>query len=216
MAMKRYEYSSVYPIDRAAVQAIAENMRQSGYDENFPILVKGDEIVDGYHRSEAARIAGVQPVYREVPDDWTDKDILRYVLRANGDRRHLDKGQRAAATILIKRRLGDEAPPVAELAAQAGVNESAINRFNSVDSDVLQDLVNGTITGIKAQQGSKGKGNGSRGGGTKAPKYTLSVKQQRAFASLGVAMEKAIGKIMAEAMDLGIASLESKYAANGN
>ena len=216
MAMKHYANSAIYPVDRAAVQAIAENMRQNGYDEYFPILVKGDEIVDGFHRSEAARIAGVQPVYREVPEDWTDKDILRYVLRANGDRRHLDQGQRAAATILIKRKLGDDAPPVAELAIQAGVKEATINRFNSTDSEILEDLVAGKITQIKAQQGSKGKGNGSRGGNAKPPTFTLSVKHQRSLAGLGVVVDKPAKKIMAEAMDIGFAALEKQYASDGN
>ena len=214
MAMKHYASSAIYPVDRAAVQAIAENMRQNGYDEHFPILVKGDEIVDGFHRSEAARIAGVQPVYREVPDDWTDKDMLRYVLRANGDRRHLNQGQRAAATILIKRKLGDDAPPVAELAAQVGVKESTINRFSTADSQVLEDLVAGKTTQQKAGAGNASKG--SRGAGPRPPTYTLSVKQQRCLGSLCPVVDKPAKKIMAEAMDIGFAEMEKRHPANGN
>ena len=215
MTMKHYANSAIYPVNKAAIQAIAENMRQNGYDDNFPILVKGDEIVDGFHRSEAARIAGVQPVYSEVPNDWTDKDILRYVLRANGDRRHLNDGQRASITILIKRRLGDAAPSVDDLAAQAGVTKTTINRFITMDANILEDVASGKTTQEEAKQQQTSK-KGSRGGNTKTPTYTLNQKQVRQVASLGVVVDKPAKKIMAEAMDIGFAELEKQYANAGN
>ena len=191
-------------------------MRVNGYDSAFPIIRKDGEIIDGHHRHEAALLAGVEPAFDDLlAANWDDTTILKYVARVNGDRRHLDKGQRAASAVLIKRKLGDEAGTVEELASASGVLVSAINRFATMDSDLLEDVVAGKTSQVEAKR-KHVKDKGSRGGNTKAPKYTLSVKQQRAFASLGVAMDKAIGKIMAEAMDLGIASLESKYAAAGN
>ena len=123
MTINRYPFSSVYPIDKAAVQAIAENMRTYGYDPTFPILLKNGEIVDGFHRHEAALLAEVEPTFQDVPSDWDDNDILRYVVRANGDRRHLNNGQRAAAAVLIKRKLGDAIESAHEIAKTSGVRD---------------------------------------------------------------------------------------------
>ena len=205
--MKRYPFSNPYPIDQATIKAIAENMRQNGYDPSFPILIKDGAIVDGYHRSEAARIAGVLPTYQEVPEDWTEKDILLYVMRANGDRRHLNEGQKAATAILIKRRLGDEIGSVSEVAASMGVKEATLNRFLTVDTEVLNDIASGATTQKEARRKFT-KAAGSKGGGTKPTIYTLSTKQQRTLGSLGPVIDKPANKIMAEAMDLGFASLE--------
>ena len=65
MSMKRYAHSNIYPIDKAAIEAIAENMRVNGYDQTQPIMLKDGAIVDGYHRHEAALRAGVQPKFRK-------------------------------------------------------------------------------------------------------------------------------------------------------
>ena len=50
-------------------------------------------------RYEAAQIVGVEPVFEEFNGD--DDQALQYVLRANGDRRHLFEGQKASAAIII-------------------------------------------------------------------------------------------------------------------
>ena len=52
-------------------------MKENGFDRDFPILIKGnDGIVDGWHRYEAAKLAGVEPVFEEFDGD-DEKTILR-------------------------------------------------------------------------------------------------------------------------------------------
>ena len=56
-------------------------MRLYGYDERFPILTLDGDIVDGWHRYQAALRAGVEPVI--VPFEGTEENAYEFVMRAN-------------------------------------------------------------------------------------------------------------------------------------
>ena len=77
--LSRFHKSSFYPISKEAIQSIAANMREHGFDPDFPILVKDGAIVDGYHRYEAAQVgrrgASLPRIRRQM-------DAIRLVLRA--------------------------------------------------------------------------------------------------------------------------------------
>ena len=84
MEMNREPNSAIYPRSQAAIDSIAANMKGHGFDLDFPIIVKDGEIVDGWHRYQAALQVGVEPVFKEFDGDGIDS--LLYILRANGDR----------------------------------------------------------------------------------------------------------------------------------
>ena len=82
--MLRHGNTSIYPTSQEAIDSIAANMAQNGFDPDFPILtmeVDGErEIIDGWHRYQAALQAGVEPQFR--PFDGDANDALRFIQRA--------------------------------------------------------------------------------------------------------------------------------------
>ena len=199
VTLQRYKKSSWYPISEEAIESIAQNMRENGFDSNFPILVKGDWIIDGYHRYEAATRAGVEPVVKEF--EGADEDILRFVLRANGDRRHLNLGEKAAAAIIINRKLGKDMEDVAQVARAAGLKEAKVNEFISYSNDDLAGIVDGTKTQEAVKQ-KKAKSTQTN------PTYTLTKGQAAKVASLSITMDERSKKLLARAFDLGLKALE--------
>ena len=203
--MERYENSSIYPLSETAIDSIAANMAENGFDPDFPILVKDSQIIDGWHRYQAAARAGVDPIFREFDGD--DDEILRYVLRANGDRRHLNEGQRASAAVMINRRLGKNAKDIATLAKTYGVKEGTVNRLVTYSDDELQDIV----TGRKTQEAVKEQKSKSRGQPTT---YALTKSQSAKIASLSVQLDERGKRLVSRAFDLGLRALEEQVAAS--
>jgi hypothetical protein len=65
---------------------IVEDMRKNGYNKGYPIAIYQGWVLDGRNRLAAAKVAGVEPNLRMLPDDadpWVE------VVRANVHRRHL-------------------------------------------------------------------------------------------------------------------------------
>ena len=91
-----YPFSSlVYLFPRMSPEELARlvaSIREHGLLE--PIVVWRREIIDGLHRALACLKAGVEPVYRPLPDD---ADPLEFVLAKNGDRRDMSISQRAVS-----------------------------------------------------------------------------------------------------------------------
>ncbi len=79
------------PDDYASLLA---NIRVNGLIE--PITLFETKILDGRHRARACEEAGVEPRYRDLPNDI---DALEYVLSENLHRRHLTSEQRAAVAV---------------------------------------------------------------------------------------------------------------------
>ena len=202
--MERYEHSSIYPISEVAIDSIAANMNDNGFDPDFPILVKDGQIIDGWHRYQAALKAGVEPVYKEFDGD--DDEALLYVQRANGDRRHLNEGQRASAAVMLNRRLGKDAKDIASLAKIQGVKEGTVNRLVSYSDDELQDIVSGR----KTQEAVKEQRSRSRG---QATNYALTKNQAAKVAALSVQMDERGRRLISKAFDLGLRALEEEAAA---
>ena len=203
MELVRFENSSVYPIDKEAIDSIAANMRENGYDGRFPILVvDGDKIVDGYHRYEAAKIAGVEPVVEEFVG--TEKEIYELVIRSNGDRRHLLGGQKAAALLLLNRRLGRDAKNIKEVMDSAGVKESTINRLSSLSDDDLAGIASGEETQADVQK--------KRSGRKKSipTTYTLTKTQVGTCGMISNVSGDSTKKIIAHAFATGLAALDDE------
>ena len=208
MVMKRYSNSSIYPISQASIESIAVNMKENGFEPNYPILVKDGGIVDGWHRYQAALRAEVELVGLDFDGD--DTDALLHIMRANGDRRHLNEGQKAAAAVKINRKLGKDAKAIAEVARNTGVNEATANRFTGYSDDDLEDI----LTGKKSQKDVKESK--TRKSTRQSTTYTLTARQSGKVANLTVVMDTSGKKLLPRAFDLGLKALEEESAlANG-
>lgn len=84
----------VFPeIDADTFNDLVASMRTRGFDSLHPIVLYQGQILDGRNRYRAARVAGVEPVYREF--EGSVEEAAEFSLRENLHRRHLTPGQRA-------------------------------------------------------------------------------------------------------------------------
>ena len=91
----RHPLSGVWPPlsdDEAA--ALRQSMAD-GFDAAHPIVLLNDQVLDGWHRYQAALEAGVEPLLRAYIGD----DPAGYVIAAHVARRHLTPGGRAEAVV---------------------------------------------------------------------------------------------------------------------
>ena len=79
-------FKDILPFDDRAVTAIADSMRESGYDTAFPIVVWKDReglIVDGHLRFAAAQKAGLKSVFIFEKEFSDEEQALDYSLHHN-------------------------------------------------------------------------------------------------------------------------------------
>jgi ParB-like chromosome segregation protein Spo0J len=92
-----------------AIKALADDIAANGQKE--PILVYGDQVIDGRNRLAACERVGVKPVVMEVGDAEVG-DPFAYVLSLNYHRRHLTPAERGEIIRAeMKRRGGDPDKP---------------------------------------------------------------------------------------------------------
>lgn len=77
------------------LQEMAEDIKANG--QQLPILIKGNQIIDGRNRLAACQLAQVPPVF----EDFNGVDPDAFIVSANINRRHMTKGQRAMALATI-------------------------------------------------------------------------------------------------------------------
>lgn len=84
------------PIDEQSFAELVEDIQRNGLRE--PIVLLGDQVLDGRNRYHACLEAGVQARFRDFGDDRGDgPDPVAFVLSKNLRRRHLTASQQAAA-----------------------------------------------------------------------------------------------------------------------
>lgn len=81
------------------LEELVVSMRERGFDDSKPILRYRGLILDGRNRMRAAAIAGVEPTFRDLPDDC---DPFSESWLHNGIRRDLKPSQRACIHLKIK------------------------------------------------------------------------------------------------------------------
>lgn len=117
MAVRTYKahaLAAAFPLlPKAEFNALVADIKLRGIRQ--PILVKGDEIIDGRNRYAAAEQLGLKP--GDIPlEEYKGEDVTGEIIAANILRRHLDSDQRAA---LVAKLRGDEIAKGAK-AAQGG------------------------------------------------------------------------------------------------
>lgn len=98
-AMSCHHAATLFPLmSDADLEPLVASMREGGFDAEHPVLRYRGEVLDGRNRLRAAELAGVQPVYRDLPDDC-DPYIESW--KHNGARRHLPPSQIAAIGVMV-------------------------------------------------------------------------------------------------------------------
>lgn len=134
-------------------QALCDSMRESGFDDTYPIVVYQGEILDGRHRYQAAIEVGVEPIFVEWEpkgDDTPEK----FALRSNV-RRHMTVSQRAAYVVAIT----GKNMTVDELADAANVSPATIKKVRKIardKPDKLPEMVRGEVTISEAMRDDDG------------------------------------------------------------
>ena len=141
--LTRHAVSAAFPdLDEPTFAAMVEDMQENGYDRDNPILVLNGEVVAGWHRYMAARKAGVEPTYKDLPADTDAYALAQTVTRSELNRRHLRPGERARLIVETKIAAGLKPRPqgrvpagaetryfdVDQAADEAGVNARTIRR----------------------------------------------------------------------------------------
>jgi N6-adenosine-specific RNA methylase IME4 len=91
--MDFHPYAELFPMmSPAEMKELRVDMRENGYQAEFPIIVYEGKILDGRNRYAAALAEGIEPVYQDFIDHGNP---LKYVIRTNLHRRHLNESQRA-------------------------------------------------------------------------------------------------------------------------
>lgn len=80
------------------IRPLVDSMRRNGFDPSKPILRYAGVILDGRNRLRASMLAGVDPVFADVP---LDRDPYQESWKHNGLRRDLTPGQKAAIVAKI-------------------------------------------------------------------------------------------------------------------
>lgn len=85
----REPFRGLFPANRTIVDAIADDMRDRGYDPTWPIAAWGGVVVDGHTRLAAARqakVALVPVAMHHFPDE---AEALKYAIKCQTNRRNL-------------------------------------------------------------------------------------------------------------------------------
>jgi ParB-like chromosome segregation protein Spo0J len=126
------------------LQGLADDIKANG--QKHPIVRHKGIVVDGRHRELACLVAGVKPVYADLPATRTEAEIRAGVISANVKRRHLTASQRAMIAAELETvghggdRKGQDAlvhlgPTRAELAADLNVSPRTVASAAKVKND---------------------------------------------------------------------------------
>ncbi len=85
----REPFTTLFPINRVTLEAIAKDMKGRGFDPAAPIVTWDGIVIDGHTRLEAARMNGIADV-PTVDKEFTDEDeAIAYAIHAQRARRNL-------------------------------------------------------------------------------------------------------------------------------
>ena len=140
----RHPLSFAFPETKDAdgFSQLIYSMRVNGYMDSHPILLFEGQILDGWNRYRAAKITGIEPIYRHFTG--TERDALNFVETENSARRHMSKVQQAYALLRIDMlRTESERRTPEEVASITGTSianvRNAIGMFH--DDPELADMV---------------------------------------------------------------------------
>ncbi|MCY3941352.1 MAG: ParB N-terminal domain-containing protein [Gammaproteobacteria bacterium] len=142
MKYQRHPQSEIYPrMDESEYRALVESIRDQGFHADKPVVVYEEQIIDGWHRYNAALEAKVEPLIRQ----WEGKPdgLVPYVIASNSTRRHLSKAALAQSLIRADtlRSMTTE-----EIAKAAGVSRATVaeqHRLRELDPETADAVAEG-------------------------------------------------------------------------
>ena len=178
------DLASVFPIRDETAAAIAESMREIGYDQSEPIVVWSGAgvVVDGHTRLAASKSVGLDRVYVEERAFGDKRDALEYAIRRQRDRRNLNRQElagfiaRAVETLDRVKPQGQRSDlasgdaksagkSAAETAEKIGASQAQVERVRTVLSSTDEatktalrngkTTVNGAYRAIKQAEAAK-------------------------------------------------------------
>ena len=200
----RHDISSCFPeIKRNdGLNELVESMRRWGFIEDRPILLYEDQILDGWNRYNAARIAGVTPVFEIFTG--SDAEANDLVERENAARRHLKPGDLAYALVRI-----DSVRPEAmrrtpeEIVSLTGSNIATVKnafKFAEERPDIVEKVAAGDMSPTEAEREVLGKANKEKVG---SPAVELPVRITPRFHSARtIAPGRTVKQALTEALAL--------------
>jgi ParB family chromosome partitioning protein len=162
-------FSDLFDINPRVLDEITKSMSEKGYDENFPITLWEDVVIDGHTRLSAAianNIAEV-PVYQKEFKD--EQEALDYAIHNQRARRNLSEAEllrciavvdkpltkaeagHKGGTSNLKTKIAKDVPTHKKTAEVLGIGESKVSDARTVlaDADASKAVAKGekTITG---------------------------------------------------------------------
>ena len=143
MQYQKHPQSELFPaMSSEELRSLVESMKANGFDSSFPIMLYENQIVDGWHRYQAALKAKVTPQFRV----WCGErsKLQAFVIYANSTRRHLSKAAHAAA--LIKARVHGVTMTDKQIERIAGVARATVNeqkRLRDKNPEIADEVAAG-------------------------------------------------------------------------
>ena len=92
LELEQHEIGAILPaMSKREIKELRQSMEAQGYLPGNPITLHEGKVLDGWHRYNAARSAGVTPEFRNFKGD----DPAGFVMALNLQRRHLTDDQRS-------------------------------------------------------------------------------------------------------------------------
>ena len=176
---------------------LVESMKTNGFLPQFPIVRRGDEIIDGWHRYKAALAAGVVPVFTE----WAGEEAqaVQFVLAANAHRRHLTKYQKVQAILSLTPDANDK-----QVALASGASTREVKRGRKLRADapnLAEEVKTGQRSARSAsiETGATRPDDGTTVGGKHS--MTFSAHRTKQIAEIAQTRGKELTGIVNEAVD---------------
>ncbi len=119
--------AAVFPImSGREFDELVEDVRANGLRE--PVVVSGDQLIDGRNRVRACAAAGVVPEVRELAHGT---DVASWVMSVNVHRRHLDASQRALLASRLSALTGEVT--LSQAGEMMGVSRASVARAAAVE-----------------------------------------------------------------------------------
>lgn len=137
-------------LDATEMAKLESSMRSVGFMPEHPITTFEGKILDGWHRYQAARIVGVEPLFIEF--NGTREQALDRAYFSLFARRHIPQGRKAAVAVLYdqrRRQNGEEGMTHESLAEMAGVSKPYISQASSVmnrDPNAINAVLNNEMS----------------------------------------------------------------------
>jgi 16S rRNA G966 N2-methylase RsmD len=99
--LKAHPAADVFPMmNQSDLEGLAADIKRNGLQN--PIVLSGNQILDGRNRLQACKIAGVKPAFTQ----WKNgKDPVDWIISQNLHRRHLNEDQRAIVAAKLREEL---------------------------------------------------------------------------------------------------------------